>query len=305
MVVALLFLSLAMIVGGLASVVFGWDIVLSERGWTMVIAGSVAAGSGAILLGLAAVTGRLGRIRKDLASVHEELSRLGAPSPPLPTIDPVNAVTSALLSGAAGDGGPSAAPETKPDEAQPPLPLFMRPADAAEPDRPPADDDRPSPWPERPPAAGRSEPVVADDDGPAAADAARDLGVGEPGPASADRGPERPAVGPRDLPAAEPEDQADRAPPRPREADVVPSAVPLREREAARPEESAEPAETAPGTDRSAHVIGTYTSGDNRYVMFSDGSIEAETPEGVFRFDSLDELKEFIASGGESGSSAA
>ena len=52
-------------------------------------------------------------------------------------------------------------------------------------------------------------------------------------------------------------------------------------------------------------MIGTYTSGDNRYVMFSDGSIEAETPDGVFRFDSLDELKEFIASGGESGSSAA
>jgi hypothetical protein len=33
--------------------------------------------------------------------------------------------------------------------------------------------------------------------------------------------------------------------------------------------------------------------------MFSDGSIEAETPNGVFRFASLDELKDFIASGGE------
>src|SRR5215210_1015233 len=103
MVVALLVLSLAMIVGGLAAVMFGWDIVLTERGWAMLIAGSVSAGSGAILLGLAAVAGRLGRIRKDLAMLHEELSRLGAPVPPLPTIDPVNAVSSALLSGAAGD----------------------------------------------------------------------------------------------------------------------------------------------------------------------------------------------------------
>jgi hypothetical protein len=34
-------------------------------------------------------------------------------------------------------------------------------------------------------------------------------------------------------------------------------------------------------------------------VMFSDGSIEAQTPSGVFRFKSLDELKEFIAAGGE------
>ena len=51
-------------------------------------------------------------------------------------------------------------------------------------------------------------------------------------------------------------------------------------------------------------VIGTYNSGDNKYVMFSDGSIEAETPQGFFRFASLDELKEFIAAGGEGGSAA-
>jgi len=59
------------------------------------------------------------------------------------------------------------------------------------------------------------------------------------------------------------------------------------------------PASSAP---RSA-VIGTYNSGGNRYVMFADGSIEAETPDGVFKFASLDELKDFIASGGESGGS--
>jgi hypothetical protein len=57
--------------------------------------------------------------------------------------------------------------------------------------------------------------------------------------------------------------------------------------------------ETGPAT-----VIGTYNSGDNKYVMFSDGSIEAQTPSGVFRFQSLDELKEFIAAGGEGNSSA-
>jgi hypothetical protein len=69
------------------------------------------------------------------------------------------------------------------------------------------------------------------------------------------------------------------------------------------PEPAREPDEKAPGEPAPA-VIGTYNSGDNRYVMFSDGSIEAETPEGVFRFNSLDELKEFIAAGGESGSAA-
>jgi len=52
-------------------------------------------------------------------------------------------------------------------------------------------------------------------------------------------------------------------------------------------------------------VVGTYDSGGNHYVMFSDGSIEADTPTGVFRFASLDELKDFIASGGESGAAPA
>jgi hypothetical protein len=63
--------------------------------------------------------------------------------------------------------------------------------------------------------------------------------------------------------------------------------------------------EEAPEERRPATIIGTYNSGDNKYVMFSDGSIEAQTPGGVFRFKSLDELKEFIASGGEGGSAAA
>jgi hypothetical protein len=46
-------------------------------------------------------------------------------------------------------------------------------------------------------------------------------------------------------------------------------------------------------------AIGTYQSGGNTYVMFEDGSIEASTPNGLYRFNSLEELKAFIAAGGE------
>ena len=61
-------------------------------------------------------------------------------------------------------------------------------------------------------------------------------------------------------------------------------------------EQEAEPeGEAAPDASQPPVVVGTYNSGDNKYVMFSDGSIEAQTPSGVFRFGSLDELKEFIA----------
>ena len=52
---------------------------------------------------------------------------------------------------------------------------------------------------------------------------------------------------------------------------------------------------------REVTVVGRYSSGGNAYVMFSDGSIEAETPSGRHRFSSLDELRAFVASGGEKG----
>ena len=54
-----------------------------------------------------------------------------------------------------------------------------------------------------------------------------------------------------------------------------------------------------PPADPAPEVVGTYVSGGNTYVMFSDGSIEAETPRGRFTFESLEELKAFVEAGGE------
>ncbi len=45
--------------------------------------------------------------------------------------------------------------------------------------------------------------------------------------------------------------------------------------------------------------VGRYSSGGNTYVMFDDGAIEADTPNGRFTFGSLDELKAFVDGGGE------
>jgi hypothetical protein len=44
-------------------------------------------------------------------------------------------------------------------------------------------------------------------------------------------------------------------------------------------------------------VIGRYTSGNTTYIMFADGSIEAETPTGILRFASLAELKSYVEGG--------
>lgn len=46
-------------------------------------------------------------------------------------------------------------------------------------------------------------------------------------------------------------------------------------------------------------ILGRHTSGDTTYTMFADGSIEAETPDGVMRFDSLIELRRHVEQSGE------
>jgi hypothetical protein len=46
-------------------------------------------------------------------------------------------------------------------------------------------------------------------------------------------------------------------------------------------------------------IVGTYRSNGTVYVMYADGSIEADTPEGLFRFGSLEELKAHIAGNAE------
>ena len=114
------------------------------------------------------------------------------------------------------------------------------------------------------------------------------------------------------LPAAEPVPEEPEEKPQPvadATEDVTPAAWPTADAsETVEPADTAEPAmidEPEAEEPRPATIIGTYNSGDNRYVMFSDGSIEAQTPGGLFRFKSLNELKEFIASGGEGGSTAA
>jgi hypothetical protein len=52
-------------------------------------------------------------------------------------------------------------------------------------------------------------------------------------------------------------------------------------------------------------VIGQYSSGGNAYIMYADGSIEADTPSGRYLFGSLDELKAFVSVGGENEPKAA
>jgi hypothetical protein len=304
MTIALLALAFAMILGGLLAAFFGWDIVLVERGWTMVIAGSISAAGGAVLLGLAAAVSKLSRIHRELAHLQDRLGD-AAPAAPRASTDLSSAALAGGLAGGAL-GGADAPDRPEAPDLFSPVVTDGRPEPDEEPEErpgqpePAASVEPPLPFPSR--AASQPAPALDDIDHEAkvpdfllgdrqqdtyedarTADADASLYAGEP---DETHGREARADSAAVTPAAWPEEPVEP----PVEAPAEDTASPA---EDVSPEEAQEPV-----------IVGTYNSGDNKYVMFSDGSIEAQTPGGVFRFKSLDELKEFIASGGE-GSSAA
>ncbi|GAU80932.1 hypothetical protein [Bosea sp. BIWAKO-01] len=63
---------------------------------------------------------------------------------------------------------------------------------------------------------------------------------------------------------------------------------------------SGEETETVPESPRPATsdegVVGAYQVGDTHFTMYADGSIQARTPDGEYKFASMDELKTYLAS---------
>jgi hypothetical protein len=275
MVIALVLLSLAMIVGGLFAAFQGWEIVVLERGWSLVIAGSVTAASGALLLGVTAAVSRLEAVRREVAQLRDQLSRAELPSflPPPPSLDPVDDLSASLLS---GGGTPDGVRRTEEGE-EPALPLFMRRPDERDGDLPRSEPEPADPQRTEPENGPRAEEGTARGARAIVSEAPR---LRMPGSLFRLRRDEERA----------PEELEQAGPMRAPEPDALPE--PRREPEPATVETEGEPG-PAPT------IVGSYNAGDNRYVMYSDGSIEADTPRGVFRFGSLDELKQFIAAGGD------
>jgi hypothetical protein len=227
MVLALYVVAGVMVAGGLLAIYSGSDIIVMERGWTMVISGSVMAASGALLVGIATAVARLQILQGEFARLSERMAR---PESPAFTLPPG-----------------MTAPPAPPSERRSPPPLATTPDLAGHKDLDIA-----------------PEPIVRPQG---------ELRRAEAPPVAADEVNE----GLFEQPIREP------AAPKPQPVS------PVVEQTAPEPEE-----EAAPPT-----VVGTYNSGGNFYIMYSDGSIEAETPAGKFRFNSLDELKDFIAAGGD------
>ncbi|MGO4572845.1 hypothetical protein [Microvirga sp. 2TAF3] len=322
MIIALFALALAMIVGGLFSAILGWDIVLVERGWTMVIAGSVSAASGALLLGVTAIVSKLSQIQTELMRLQANLVEEEEPAA-LPSAAGIS------LAALAGSLFGKKVSETNAQfdtrgEVHPDLPLFAEAEQRGE-DIAAA------------PASGRLDAVTTKEEASSRAQPAFErTSFFEPRkPLEADLAGLAKPLEPETLPAEEepeakvpdflfverfssatytevgtPETDRSLYPSEPdREvaaSEPEPASADLQQEEVFEPEAEPEtqPEENVEEESRTRAVIGTYNSGDNKYVMYSDGSIEAETPQGLFQFKSLDELKEFIAAGGEGGARA-
>ncbi|PVE25515.1 hypothetical protein DC522_04090 [Microvirga sp. KLBC 81] len=318
MIIALLALAFAMILGGLVAAFFGWDIVLIERGWVMVIAGSFSAACGALLLGITAAVSRLTQIQAELARLETGFNeKMQEEAPSSSTGVSMAALTGGLLGGKLLDRG-----ENKDrDEGQADLPLFAdsdKLESVAEARESPDENEIPKgePFPLFPPRESKGAERRADEEPeikvpdfllaerpnetyiePRVTEADTSLFAGEP---KLEEPEERQnALDRDDILEPLPEPVSAREPETEREPEPV-----LAEEESAASEESAREEEAVKETRSGTTVVGTYNSGNNTYVMFSDGSIEAQTPSGVFRFHSLDELKAFIASGGEGGTAA-
>jgi hypothetical protein len=297
---ALFVLGLLLIVGGGYFVYTGSNIIEIERGWSSVIAGTTALTGGIVTLGLAGVA-------KSLDDLHR-LWAAGIARPEAPAATTV--------------AGPAAAPAEISDEAllgpipagveTAPLPVDMTFA-AAEP-TPAAPDVLPSPLgkPRLPPGFGPL-PIPL---GPSPAIAALRRRVADdlnldfeslhphppappPIPAHAEAVPPEPieAITPppldfidfesketishrdfqRDEVIPADESSALEPPPLPATPESTPGPVPE--------SVAAQPSGSAPKT------IGRYEADGTVYVMFADGSIEAQSAEGTRHFRSMAELK--------------
>ena len=282
MIPALFALAAAMTIAGAAAVIEGFPYVRLESGMAMVHGGAVLGSAGLLMFGLGVVAAGLKRIERAVGAGVP----IAAPAPAAPA-DVIDPFADPLL---APVPVPAAAPERPRIEpaipggaetanaVQPELPL---PGLTAPPVTPPRDEREPEPAPAYPAKVEPAEEDLFVPSRPAPIPPYTPPSLGSSYGAKTE-----PSLGPSSL----------LRPGLDTDLDDRPAATPA-------PSLAAPKVEEPDPADRT--VVGRYSSGGNTYLMFSDGAIEADTPNGRFTFASLDELKAFVDGGGESGTRGA
>ena len=311
---------------GLYALVSGYPMIEIERGWASVIAGSVLLSGGLVVMALGLVLRALTRMRIALPAfaraadapspamtepsfapiplAPHAASPLGAAAPALVVAAPAAAAALVADHGVRPDAPASVAPP-EPGAADVPVPdeLESRAPPPVEPDSRDerafdyeADPEAHVPPVETPHVEPTPAPQAAESDHVSFVD--RDVAeTFAPPPLHEveETDAHDPSVDDLSHPKFALQESEEREP-----ATDAPFVEHADEpTEAAHAEHSAEPIAEAPATAPEAppanlSVIGRYDSEGTSYVMYSDGSIEAQSEAGIYRFGSMAELKAFI-----------
>jgi hypothetical protein len=253
-------LGVLLMIGGAVFVLMGFDIVMTERGAAMTMGGVTALSGGAVTLALGFALLRLSQILRALEGMRMPSAQVAVETAagPAPIGLAVGVGTAGVAAGAAATsllvGETRAAPVSEP----PP---------ETNADRDPLADLLGEPVEQRP----APEPVAA---------AHETDGVNRAAPEALTEAREESlaAIQVEDDDPAAGEDGSDDAD----EPDDPPVA--------------AEPDGSAPTAmrDDAPTVLGSYRASGRTYTMYSDGSVEASTEEGVERFESMQALREHL-----------
>ena len=285
MVVLLLVAGIGFILAGLAAIGFGVPINEFGFGNTLIVAGTVTACTGMLLLGLWTAVRELRNIARRLGPGVATESRAETRSAPaLATPRSQAAVDGGFLFGGDRPGSEHA------ENAEPAAPLSAPPRHGEDADAAPA-------GAEAAPAIKPRRNLLFSSSSRKERERAQARG---PDSTAADPDPE-PALTPPARESAEPPppasfDDAWPKPERSRPADVAPPRRPVRT------PPGVEPGPATAGDDRYPPAVRTedptqvtvLKSGvvdGMAYSLYSDGSIEAQMPEGMMRFASIDELR--------------
>lgn len=300
----LLIFGIALVFVGAYAIYTGYGIIEVERGWASVIAGATGLTGGIITIALAWIMRSLDRLRAAVEAREVQFAQAGAQLARELAEPSDLAVTSATLS--IRENAPGQIREEPifgPDIAEivawdsepsaPPVPPVPSPAASRAPE--PAAKIPPLPRAASAFASAAAKARIEPPGEPSINELWRRVGVNldaakseKPGnpPEAAAPNRQRPEAGSE----AESTDWLDQALARfdaagPESAEISDQAPPFA------PNSSPEqPADLQP------EVIGRYEAEGTAYVMYSDGSIDAQSEEGILRFKSMAELKAFFQS---------
>ena len=281
MSLALLIVGIFAVVAGLLSVAFGYSIRDFSLGSTLITSGTIGVCSGMLLVGLYVVLLELQGIARRLAGTAAASDVRVRPVLP-PGLGAPNA------SGAAPELAPVMRAEPQPSPAAPPwqaeAPARERPRAEA-----PAEPEAPPPPPAAPEPPRKRNLMFASSSRKERERAEAKSTDGLPPQAHTE--PDAPEAPPASFDDAWP--KADRArPPEPPPARRPPPR-PSSTFEPAAPQPAAPPPapEPPPAEQSQVTVLKSGIVDGMAYSLYSDGSIEAQMPEGMMRFASIDELR--------------